>query len=972
MNILSITIYGFGKFQNQTFDHFSEGLHVFYGKNEAGKSTILAFIRSILYGFPQKSKANRFEPKTGITYGGKITLFIQQYGNVTIERVKGKAGGDVTVYFENGQTAGEESLTVLLGGVDRTSFYGIFTFNLSDLQGLDQLDKKEWSQYLHGVSVAGRVSITDLEKQVEKKQLELFKPSGKKPLINETLGQIEAIERKIYEKEKDLDSYQLLQVTEKQIEENLESVKEKRITCLAKIKEYEKLSILAPLLRKRAYLEAELAVLPKIEQFPVHGVEQFEQLVYQRSLLEEKKIELIQKRKSVNETIQLNKPNEKLLEVADKVEAVKEDVKLYEVWKRDKQALTLTLEQEQQKWEEIQLNLGQHWTKEKVMACDTSIEVKDSLRQLNKEQRRLEDRKHYLDSELQKRQLLLEEHEKEYSQYKEEQLSNEQRMELERKRKNWLEFENSKQKEREHEETYKIVLAQMEQARKRKKRLFLPLSVFFCLISVYSFLQEQWLLFFVALSSSIAFFVASFEKKNTIKTKAKKEELIQEDWADIENVLNQDDAVKERLLYLEKKLQLEHQHYTHLCNQLDECEYEQYVILKKIETWCQNNGYEMQKNSELLLAIVLLVEEGKKVLAQKKRDEHRRTDLSSNILSLEKSVEALASQVGIEFESVTKTVFVLFDQLENEKDKKRAEHQATDVINGLNEDIRIVVEKETLIQNQIEALLHKAHVQKEDEFQMKGVQIEKAKKYSDELDIIKSQLSELVESEDEIQYYVQLLQKEKAVDNEKQRLEEQAVELEEEEKAERERFIRITQQMEQLQSEKELASLVQELEIKRATLLEQAKNWAVYRLAQEMMEKTKEIYENERQPEVMKRASAYFSSMTSGRYERIFAPMDKQMIVVERQDGLRFSPEELSRGTAEQLYISIRFALAMTYESNDPFPLILDDIFVNFDDERKQAIVTIIEELAQKRQVLFFTCHDNVKELFVKKDVITL
>ncbi|WP_026672508.1 ATP-binding protein [Alkalihalobacterium bogoriense] len=972
MNILSLTIYGFGKFQNQNFDHFSEGLHLFYGKNEAGKSTILAFIRSVLYGFPQKTKSNRFEPKTGTTYGGKITLFIQHHGIVTIERVRGKAGGDVTVYFENGQTAGEESLTGLLGGVDRTSFYGIFTFNLSDLQGLDQLDKKEWAQYLHGVSVAGRVSITDLEKQIVKKQQELFKPSGKKPLINETLGQIEAIERKIYEKEKDLESYQLLQVTEKQIEENLQSVKEKRITCLAKIKEYEKLSILAPLLRKRAYLEAELAVLPKIEQFPVHGVEQFEQLLYQRSLIEEKKIELKQKRKSVNETIQLNKPNEKLLEVADKIEAVKEDVKLYEIWKREKQALTITMEQEQQKWEEIQMNVGQHWTKEKVMACDTSIEVKDSLRQLNKEQRRLEDRKYYLDSELQKRQLLLEEHEKEFSQCKEEQLPTGYRIELENKRKSWVEFENSKQREREHEETYKIVLTQLEQARKRKKRLFLPLSVFFCLIAVYSFLQEQWLLFFVALSSSIAFFVASVEKKNQIESKAKKEESFREDLADIENVLNYDDAVKERLLFLEKKLQLEQQHYTHLCNQLDECEYEQSVILQKIEIWCQENGYDVQTKSELLLAIVSLIEEGKKVLAQLKRDEQRLHDLSSYILSLEKSVEVLASKVGIEFENVTKTVFILFDQLENEKEKRRAEHQATDIINGLNEDIRILLEKETLIQNQIETLLHKANVQKEDEFQKKGVQIAKAKKYNDELEFITSQLSELVESEDEIHYYIQLLQQEKDYENQKQQLEELVAEVEKEEKEERERLIRNTQQMEQLQSERELASLVQELELKKARLLEQAKNWSVYRLAQEMLEKTKEIYENERQPEVMKQASAYFSAMTAGRYQRIFAPMDKQMIVVERQDGLRFSPEELSRGTAEQLYISIRFALAMTYESNDPFPLILDDIFVNFDDERKQAIVTIIEELAQKRQVLFFTCHDNVKELFVKKDVITL
>ena len=51
MKLLALEIEGYGVWSGLKFQRMSEGLNVVYGPNEAGKSTLLHFIRSSLYGF---------------------------------------------------------------------------------------------------------------------------------------------------------------------------------------------------------------------------------------------------------------------------------------------------------------------------------------------------------------------------------------------------------------------------------------------------------------------------------------------------------------------------------------------------------------------------------------------------------------------------------------------------------------------------------------------------------------------------------------------------------------------------------------------------------------------------------------------------------------------------------------------------------------------------------------------------------
>src|SRR6185295_18779259 len=117
----------------------------------------------------------------------------------------------------------------------------------------------------------------------------------------------------------------------------------------------------------------------------------------------------------------------------------------------------------------------------------------------------------------------------------------------------------------------------------------------------------------------------------------------------------------------------------------------------------------------------------------------------------------------------------------------------------------------------------------------------------------------------------------------------------------------------------------------------------------------------ERQPEVLRQASSFFNVMTEQRYVRVIAPLDGGDIQVERADGVRLGPQVLSRGTAEQLYLSMRFALVREYANHvDPLPVVFDDIFVNFDPTRSRTSLKALRELSTTHQVLLFTCHPHL------------
>ena len=106
--------------------------------------------------------------------------------------------------------------------------------------------------------------------------------------------------------------------------------------------------------------------------------------------------------------------------------------------------------------------------------------------------------------------------------------------------------------------------------------------------------------------------------------------------------------------------------------------------------------------------------------------------------------------------------------------------------------------------------------------------------------------------------------------------------------------------------------------------------------------------------------------LTGGKYKRIWTPLANDILLLDTEDGTSLPVEVLSRGTREQLFVSLRLALVAAFARRGiHLPMILDDVFVNFDAERTKIAVNVLREFARAgHQLLVFTCHEHVWRMF--------
>ncbi|MDO9107819.1 MAG: AAA family ATPase [Coriobacteriia bacterium] len=140
--------------------------------------------------------------------------------------------------------------------------------------------------------------------------------------------------------------------------------------------------------------------------------------------------------------------------------------------------------------------------------------------------------------------------------------------------------------------------------------------------------------------------------------------------------------------------------------------------------------------------------------------------------------------------------------------------------------------------------------------------------------------------------------------------------------------------------------------------------YAVLAVAETLMARTQSFTEQARQPQVVRRASELFESITEGRYVSVSVPSDGGEFIVFDPDSRPRPSSELSTGTAQQLYLALRIALIETLDEVGPgLPVLMDDVLVNFDPERKRGAAKAIRHLAAHRQVVLFTCHPETARL---------
>jgi chromosome segregation protein len=146
-----------------------------------------------------------------------------------------------------------------------------------------------------------------------------------------------------------------------------------------------------------------------------------------------------------------------------------------------------------------------------------------------------------------------------------------------------------------------------------------------------------------------------------------------------------------------------------------------------------------------------------------------------------------------------------------------------------------------------------------------------------------------------------------------------------------------------------------------------ARQWVVLKLAAHMLNASMESYREQQADPVMTRAGELFSLLTGGRFARLvqdYGGDDELQLLAERAGGERVPLDGLSEGTGDQLYLALRLAFLEDYSTrNEPAPLVVDDIFQTFDDDRTASGLSALAGTADRFQTILFTHEMSVVEI---------
>ncbi len=164
-------------------------------------------------------------------------------------------------------------------------------------------------------------------------------------------------------------------------------------------------------------------------------------------------------------------------------------------------------------------------------------------------------------------------------------------------------------------------------------------------------------------------------------------------------------------------------------------------------------------------------------------------------------------------------------------------------------------------------------------------------------------------------------------------------------------------QMEALGDEKVLQAQLEKLDGRIGRLND---TYAALDLAQSKLAEASAELQRRFAPRISKQAQDLFARLTGGRYERLTLSEDLSVNAGAQGETILRTAVWRSEGTADQLYLALRLAVAA--ELTPEAPLILDDALVRFDDARHAAAMEILREEAENKQIILFTCQTRELE----------
>lgn len=256
MRIKRLDLSAFGPFTDLSLDLSGPGVHVVYGPNEAGKSSALASLADLLYGFGHSSPYGFLHKQSHLRLGALL-----EDGTGELEVVRHKRRRD-SLTSPGGAPIPEERMAALLHQISREEFTGTFALTLAELQngGRRLLEGRgDLGQALYSAR-SGR-DLRAVRERLEARQRELFLPTGSNPSLNRLLRRRKELGEELKRAQISAEAFESLHREAEIAAERADELDRKWGEADREHRRWERLARVLPDLRERHVLRERLEAL---------------------------------------------------------------------------------------------------------------------------------------------------------------------------------------------------------------------------------------------------------------------------------------------------------------------------------------------------------------------------------------------------------------------------------------------------------------------------------------------------------------------------------------------------------------------------------------------------------------------------------------------------------------------------------------------------------------------------------------
>ena len=164
-----------------------------------------------------------------------------------------------------------------------------------------------------------------------------------------------------------------------------------------------------------------------------------------------------------------------------------------------------------------------------------------------------------------------------------------------------------------------------------------------------------------------------------------------------------------------------------------------------------------------------------------------------------------------------------------------------------------------------------------------------------------------------------------------------------------------------------LAEIVEELEELKQEREKLLNYNDTIEIAKEILKESYDELKNNVGPEFDKKLSYIVKKITNGKYDDVYIDINHN-IKMKTEHGEYVNLERFSTGTIEQVNLALRLAYIDTI-SKESLPIILDEAFAFYDDERLANIMRFLSQEYINRQVIIFTCSNREKKIIDEENI---